>query len=289
MVDANRRQLGFGYLFLVAFVLALGAPAGASGPTSASISPDVTVDLAGTPFDDEDVAVDNLLGVVLPASLGSLPENAAVTAYHLLPTGEVLFALDTSVALPGPLVVERRDVVRLKDGVTYFLEFDGSVRGVPDSAAVDAVSMTEFGQLLLSFDTTVDLGGVVAADEDVVGWDGVSFWLALDGSGLGVAEELDVDGIHDLQDGRGALSFDGSGVIGGVPFDDEDVMIVEFGTSAWSVAYDGSAQHAALAAADVEAVALPEPDQLTLLAAGVAWLALLRRLWRGRPATLVLR
>ncbi|MHC4062992.1 MAG: hypothetical protein ACYSUI_00605 [Planctomycetota bacterium] len=238
---------------------------------SVSASPDVTVDLSSTTFADENVAVDNLLGVVVPASLGTLPENAAVTAYHPLDNGDQLFAVDTTAELPGPLVVERRDVVRY-DGATYTLEFDGSNWGVPDGAAVDAVSMTQLGQLLLSFDTTVQVGGVIADDEDIVGWDGVSFWLGMDGSFLGIPEALDVDGIHDLQDNRGALSFDGSGVIGGVNFDDEDVLILDFGTLTWSLGYDGSAQHAALAAADVEAVALPEPGQLLMLASGIALL-----------------
>ena len=50
---------------------------------TASVSPDVTVELSSTTFDDENVAVDNLLGVVVPASLGSLPDNADLTAYHL--------------------------------------------------------------------------------------------------------------------------------------------------------------------------------------------------------------
>jgi hypothetical protein len=177
-------------------ILALAIFPGNGWAESVSISPDVHVDLAGTVAADEDVAVDNLLGVVVPASLGSLPDNTAVTAYHLLDNGDQLFALDTTVELPGPLVVEQRDVVRY-DGASYTLEFDGSVEGVPDGTAVDTVSLSVFGQLLLSFETTVNLGGVVAADEDVVGWDGISFWLALDASTEGMAEALDTDAIHD--------------------------------------------------------------------------------------------
>jgi hypothetical protein len=244
---------------------------------SVSISPDVDVGLAGTTAADEDVAVDNLLGVVLPASLGSLPERAAVTAYHLLANGDRLFALDTAVSLPGPILlpieVEQRDVVRY-DGAAYTLEFDGSAAGVPNGVAVDAVSMTVSGDMLLSFDTTAQLGGTIAADEDVVARNGAVFSMALDGSGLGIPVRLDVDGIHDLQDNRGALSFDGSGSVGGVAFDDEDILVFDFGSSTWSLAYDGSAQHAALVAADVDAVTvtLPEPGQLLMLASGVAFL-----------------
>jgi hypothetical protein len=249
--------------------LSLGALAWpAVAQNAVSVSPDVTVPLSGTVAADEDVALDDLLGGVALASLGGLPANAAVTAYHRLPGGDQLFAVDTALQLPGPLVVERRDVVRY-DGASYTLQFDGSARGVPNGAAVDGVSVTALGQLLLSFDTTVQVGGVVAADEDVVGWDASGFALALDGSALGIPRELDVDGIHDLQDTRGALSFDGSGVLGGVAFADEDVLIFDFVQGTWTLAYDGSVQHAALAAADVEAVALPEPSSAVGLGCGI--------------------
>jgi hypothetical protein len=277
--------LRLGTTLTCAVSLLVGGTALAQPPIdSVSISPDVDVGLAGTFAADEDVAVDNLLGVVLPASLGSIPKNAAVKAYHLLANGEQLFALDTTAYLPGPLLVEQRDIVRY-DGAAYTLEFDGSTAGVPNGVAVDAVSMTDSGQLLLSFETTAQLGGVVAADEDVVGWNGASFFMALDLSAEGVSEALDTDAIHDLQDGRGAFSFDGSGVVGGVPFDDEDVLMLDVGASTWTLEYDGSAQHAALAAADVEAVALPEPGQLLMLASGITFLlGLGRRRMRSQAA-----
>ena len=242
---------------------------------SVSVSPDVTVELSATTFDHEDVAVDNLLGVVVPASLGSLPANADVTAYHLLGNGDQLFSLDTTVTLPGPLTAEPADVVRY-DGVSYTLEFDGSAEGVPNGVITDAVGVAGSGDLLLSFDTTVDLGPVTADDEDLVQFDGASFSLAFDGSSAGVPEALDLDGADDLGNGNLGLSFDGSGTLGGVDFDDEDVLEHDLGMGTWEMAYDGSMEHAGLdGGPDLNAIALPEPNGLLLLVSGIAGLLVL--------------
>jgi hypothetical protein len=260
-------MLGLGMLF---------APA-ALAQSSASVSADITVELEGLVFADEDVAVDNLLGITVPASLGALPKSAELTGYDLLANGDQLFALDTTAELAGPLVVQPRNVVRY-DGVGYGLEFDGSAEGIPDGAAIDAVSQTGGGDLLLSFDTTVDLGGgLVVADEDLVQWNGASFSFAFDGSAEGIAAGLDLDGAHDAGSGVLGLSFDASGSVGGVDFDDEDVLIFDPGGPTWTLVYDGSVEAATLAAADIEAIALPEPGQLLLLASGLGFLLGLRR------------
>ena len=156
---ASRAALAAGTL--AAFLWLPSASRAVTPLDSVSASPDVTVQLASTPFDDEDVAVDNLLGVVVPAPLGSLPANADVTTYHLLANSDQLFSLDTTVELPGPLTAEPADVVRY-DGISYTLEFDGSAEGVPSGTAIDAVSNTSGGDLLLSFDITVTFGAITA-------------------------------------------------------------------------------------------------------------------------------
>lgn len=260
-------------VWLGLFLAGIGFAGRAEGQlSSASLSSDVTVELDGLVFADEDVAVDNLMGITVPSSLGTLPESAEVTAYDLLSNGDQFFALDTTSELAGPLVVQPRDVVRY-DGVAYTLEFDGSAGGIPENAAVDAVSDTGGSDLLLSFDTTVDLGGgLVAADEDLVQWNGASFSLVFDGSAEGIEGRLDLDGAHDAGGGVLGLSFDASGSVGGVDFADEDVLLFDAGGPTWTLVYDGSVQHPALAAADVEAIELPEPGQLLMLGSGLALL-----------------
>jgi hypothetical protein len=97
---------------------------------SVSVSSDVGVTLAGSAVADEDVVVDDLLGGIVPASLGSLPGNADVTACHRLANGDQLFALDTATVLPGSVAVRPGDVIRY-DGASYSTEFDASAAGDP--------------------------------------------------------------------------------------------------------------------------------------------------------------
>ena len=64
---------------------------------------------------------------------------------------------------------------------------------------------------------------------------------------------------------------------------DNDVLLFEPAGPSWTLSYDGSAQHPALAPADVQAmaIALPEPAWLLQLVSGFAFLAAAKR-HRGR-------
>jgi len=240
----------------------------------AAVSPDVTVELAGVSVDPDSVAMDNLLGFVVPMSLGELPTGVNVTAYHLMPSGEQLFSLNRSTQLPD-LTVRPEDVVS-HDGESYVLEFDGSANGVPWFLGVDAVSIIA-GDLLLSFDSPILVGGQIFFGEDLVRFDGSDFSLFFDGSAAGVPEGLNLDAAHYLGAGKLALSFDDSGSLPGVVFADEDVLEYDIATGTWEIIYYGSAEHAAWDGANLDAVALPEPARVLLLVVGVMGLVLLGR------------
>ena len=261
--------------------LAASAPSTSTAQGTVALSPDTTVTLSGTTFADEEALSDNQLGTVAGLPLGTLPSASDVNAYHLFANGEQLYSLDISVDLGGGLIVGPADVIRF-DGTTDTVEFDASAEGIPNGAVVDAVTEHGSGDLMLSFDTTVDLGGsVTAADEDLVRFDGVSTYsLFFDGSAEGVAAGLDLDGADfRAGDGHLFLTFSSSGTLGGVDFDDEDILEFDPSGPTWSVFYDGSAVHSALAAADV--IAVPEPGRLLLRVSGVGGLLLLgrKRLW----------
>jgi hypothetical protein len=221
----------------------------------AAVSSDASVELAGVMVDPEGVAVDNLLGVVVPTSLGELPAGVNLTAYHQFSNGHQLFSLNVAVLLDGSLAAGPEDVVRY-DGTSYTMEFDGSAEGVAAGVGVDAVTVMN-GDLVLSFDTEVVLGGETCAAADLVWFDGSGFTLLFDGSEVGLPAGLNVDAAHFLRANRIAVSFDGSGVLPGVVFADEDVLEYVVSEGAWEITYDGSAEHATWDVPNLDAVGLP--------------------------------
>ena len=73
------------------------------------------------------------------------------------------------------------------------------------------------------------------------------------------------------------MSFDTTGVISGIVFDDEDVM--RFDGTLWSLEFDGSAADPDWAAADLDAVMVPEAEAGMMLSVGLLWL-----MWLGNGA-----
>jgi hypothetical protein len=246
-------------LLAAALPLAFAFPAHAAN----EISTDITVDLGGTLTADED-AVEDDAGSVTQIDLGALPAAADLIGYSIAANGDVLFSLDVAASLAGGIDVTPRDVVRW-NGALYSIELDGSDHGIPAGAQIDAIGVVA-GDLLLSLDVTATLGNVTASDEDLLRLESTQpdVWsLYFDGSAQGVPAGADLDGADVLdQSGNLALSFDISGSVGGVAFDDEDILEYAAAGGTWSKRYDGSAAHGALAAADVDAVFVPEPVAL---------------------------
>ena len=104
---------------------------------------------------------------------------------------------------------------------------------------------------------------------------------AYDGSAAGVPSTLDLDGIQAMTGPAGFLvSFDTSGSIGALTFDDEDVLRFDSGLGTYAMYFNGSISDPAdWPRADLSA--LPEPSLVSALAAGAALLAGANR-WRRR-------
>jgi hypothetical protein len=267
-------------------VLALLSATSAAGQNAVGFTPDVTKDLGSGPslvVNDHQVAHQAAAGAVtghlIPAGL--LPANVEITGYHPLANGNVLIAVDTTTALPGlPAAspAEPRDVVEYTPATGSFsVFFDGAAAGIPAGSHIDAIYQDPQPIVLpffFSLDTSTTLPGLGAVDdEDVVSYAGGIFTIAYDGSAAGVASALDVDAIEGVTGPAGwLLSFDTSGTVGAVTFDDEDVIRYDSGLGTYAMYTDSSvADPADWPSTDL--VALPEPGALSALAAGAALLA----------------
>ena len=204
----------------------------------------------------EDVA--QVVPVAAPppeVDLGGPAAPANVTAYHDGGQGVHFFSLETTTVLGG-VTISPRDVASYDTGTnTHAIEFDGASAGLSGGVRIDALSHDENDDLLLSFDISVALpGGITVDDEDLVTWDGANFALAFDGTVAGVDAALDLDGVTDIHNGLLLISFDGSGSLSGVAFDDEDILEVDTATTTWQMAWDGSASDPSWAASDLTAL-----------------------------------
>lgn len=252
------RTWNFSLRMGAAAFLAVAGAAGAVTPIpGVTSSPDVTTTLRGQTVGHEQ-ALDEPTG--LPAALlviPGIPNHADLAALDEAADGALHFASDITISLPGGLTTGPRDVVRW-DGAVYSIVFAGATAGIPSGARIDAIA-SEGSTLLLSLDVSASLpGGIAVDDEDVVSWDGSVFALVFDASSAGVATSLDLDGLSELSNAHLLVSFDTSGSVGGVPFDDEDVL--EWTGPApgtWEMAYDGSLVDANWSAADLDAVSVP--------------------------------
>jgi hypothetical protein len=244
--------------------LAATAAVAATALEDVSTSPDVTITLASGPIgvDDEDVVGESPGESPALADLGGLPASAAVTAVHFEPDGEALFSLDAPAQLGG-LVFLPGDVIRYEAAAgAWSREFHAAARGVGAGASVDAVTVVG-GDLLLSFDVTVTVDGVAVDPEDLVRiQDPAPPGIFFDGSAEGVPGGMNVDAAQWLDTpGTLLLSFDGSGQLGGVDFDDEDVLEFDSGGPSWELAIDSSAADAAWIPANLVALhAVPVAD-----------------------------
>lgn len=245
-------------------LLILAVPVRAQMFDAVRFAPDITTPLDGVTVDGGRLATDDLSGAITLLDIANLPAGARIAAAHRFANGDVVLAFETTLTLPGAGTVEPRDLVRYTSaGGTYSLVLAGVDVDIPTGAAIDALAITETGTILLSLD--VSLG--TFDDEDVLAVDGDTLTLFRDLSAAGIAEALDLDAL-DLATDDGEMrlfaSFDGSGAVDGIPFDDEDVLSYGLTSMSWALAYDASLAPAPWpAAADLIALDIEVPPPPT--------------------------
>jgi hypothetical protein len=201
-------------------------------------SPDVTVNSGSGVFDDEEVVEEDSILPLAPVDIGTIPPEADLVAFHRDNEGRRFFALDITALLSNGLIATPRMVIRAERPTgswDYTVHFNGDAEGLFQAPAIDAVTLTDDGVVLLSFEESIELGpGMFADDEDVIAWDVNSgFALYLDGSAAGIPEHLDIDALHLLDNDRLLMSFDTAGALGIVLFQDEDLLEYDPESGVW--------------------------------------------------------
>ncbi len=207
-----------------------------------SVSNDIHWRSGSTTISDEDARKVTLPSTITLIDLGTLPANADVTAIEREEGVGGIFALDTFVDFGGGLTAGPEDLMAW-NGSTFSLFFDGSAAGVPRGTSIDAVARVIIGgvpQTVVSLDVSATLPGPLTVDdEDLVVWTGSGWTMYFDGSANGVPATHDVDGFdYDPLSETFYFSFETSGKLSTVNFDDEDVVALN--GSAWSLVFDAS-------------------------------------------------
>ncbi|MEO1368038.1 MAG: hypothetical protein AAFX50_12760 [Acidobacteriota bacterium] len=222
-----------------ALVAAAASPAFAGGAPDIdveeiSISPDVTIEYFGAALTDHQATKIGTPGAALDFAV--LPDGVEVTGFHI-DLDKTLFAVDQPVSFGGQLVTPRD--VASSDGNVITLALDGAALGVARGVGVDAVTLSSAGDLVVSFDTALELGGLLVNDEDLVAVGGGPPTVVFDGSLAGVPPGIDLDAAHFLDATALAASFDGTFELAGTVVDDEDVAVFD-GSTLVEKLYDGS-------------------------------------------------
>src|SRR5512143_964859 len=109
--DDQRRNFAVAAVLLVRLLLA-PTPTYGQALKEVAYAPDVTVTLGGTGVGAGGLAADDLSGGVTVLAIPDLPAAASISAVHRFPNGDLLLAFDSTLALPGAGIVERRGLVR---------------------------------------------------------------------------------------------------------------------------------------------------------------------------------
>jgi hypothetical protein len=201
-----------------------------------------------------------------------------VDAFELLPNGHLVLSV-TNPAQLGGLDFTNGDLVDydpVNDVATLF--FDEALFGA-GGGDVDAVAVLPNGHILISTDTGETLGGVSFGDGDVVDYDPLTgnTSLYLSEATLFGGADVNLDALDVFGDGRIAFShFENVSVtVGSLTFENGDLVVYDPDGGTWSLLLDESIFGGSLA--NLDAIAVPEPNALGLLALGLVALALVGR------------
>jgi hypothetical protein len=177
------------------------------------LSVDVPATLGSADYTPDQILRSDSAAYSVALALGG---NVQFSALHRRPDGVWLAVLADPFFLGGT-AVKPHDIVST-DGLTTALFFDGGAAGIPDDARIDSLFLESGGDLVLSFDVPVRLGGVEYGRSDLVRYSAGVFVLYWDAAAAGVPADANVvgadrDSAHSL-----VVSFDVPISLGGTDY-----------------------------------------------------------------------
>lgn len=130
---------------------------------------------------------------------------------------------------------EPAQIVR-SDSASYSL-----INTLPAGVEVNALFIENNGDYVFSMNAHVNLGGTDYEARDVVGYNGASYSMILDGSGSGIPAYADIDSVYRTGAGVLVIGFDVPTNLGGTEYMPSD-MANWLGGSSYTKAFDSVAQ-----------------------------------------------
>ena len=147
-----------------------------------------------------------------------------------------------SDAILGGLSFENIDLVRYNAEIdTATLFFDGGLVGLVDE--IDAIHVLSNGHIVFSLrNNGMTLGGLTFDEEDLVDYDPVAdtATLIFDGASLFDSSGEDVKSVHVMDNGHFVLSTSSSAILGGVSFENNDLVEYDPVADTATLFFDGS-------------------------------------------------
>ncbi len=187
------------------------------------LATDVPATLGGTDFTPDQIVESANGGYA--AIVGFTDPWLRLGGLERLADGRWLLTPDSPQPWAGP-----RDVA-LFDGATPTLYFDGAAAGIPEYARIDAVMTDAAGNLVLSFDVPVSLGGVEYGASDLVRHGAGGFSLFWDAAAAGVPDGSNVVGAGRDAAGRLIVTFDVPTFLGDIDHLPGTLVMFEDGTT----------------------------------------------------------
>ncbi|MDC0359133.1 GDSL-type esterase/lipase family protein [Acidimicrobiales bacterium] len=141
----------------------------------------------------------------------------------------------------------------------------------PGVGAVDGPTTNDV--MYAAFKSGVSLGGVSAADEDVLAWDGAVYSLVFDGSDVGL-EALEIDALDVILPDQILMSFTTAGSVPGIGTVDDSDIVLFSGTlgaataGTFSMYFDGSDVGLTRNGEDIDGLSLLDSGDLLISTSG---------------------